>query len=236
MYGPNTSKYKRLLSYMRARKAGAFFALLYTLGLLAAFLLFIKFRPVPEEAVMTPVDPAVSAMDEATLRKQISLTAEKLNRLDSVRAHLFPNDVAIFVDSAANQISLVRNSRIEVRDKCSTGTGFELLDENRKRTWTFDTPRGYFRVAGKVANPVWIRPDWAFIEEGIPIPKNRQERAQANVLGDYAISFGNGYFIHGTLYTRLLGTSATHGCIRVGDDTLKKIYKAVRIGTPIWIY
>jgi len=110
------------------------------------------------------------------------------------------------------------------------------LDENRKRTWTFDTPRGYFRVAGKVANPVWIRPDWAFIEEGIPIPKNRQERAQANVLGDYAISFGNGYFIHGTLYTRLLGTSATHGCIRVGDDTLKKIYKAVRIGTPIWIY
>lgn len=236
MYSPSALKNEGFISYSRGRRAGAFFALLCTVILLAAFLLFLKFRRVPEEAVITPVDPAITVMDEATLRKQISLTEAKLRRLDSGRAHLFPNDVAIFVDSAANQISLIRNSRVEIRDKCSTGTGFELLDENRKQTWTFDTPRGYFRVAGKVVNPVWIRPDWAFIEEGKPIPKNRKERAQANVLGDYAISFGNGYFIHGTLYTRLLGTSATHGCIRVGDDTLKKIYKAVRIGTPIWIY
>ncbi len=221
---------------MQGRMTRSFFALLCALILFAAFLLFINSRRIPEEAATDPIDPAIAAMDESTLRKQISLTEEKLSRLAGRRARLFPTDAAILVDSAANQIFLLRNSCVEIQDRCSTGTGFELSDENLKRTWTFDTPRGYFRVTGKVVNPVWIRPDWSFIEEGQPIPKDRKERAQANVLGGYAIAFGNGYFIHGTLYTRLLGTSVTHGCIRVGDDTLKKIYKAVQIGTPIWIY
>jgi len=214
----------------------SFFVLLCVFILLAALFFIIKFRRMPQPAAVASVDPAIAAMDAATLQKQITLTENQLRLMDGRIVRLFPAEPAILVDSAANQIYLIRNKQVEIQDKCSTGTGFELSDESEKRTWTFDTPRGYFRVTGKVANPVWIRPDWAFIEEGKPIPKNRQERAQANVLGDYAISFGNGYFIHGTLYTRLLGTSATHGCIRVGDDTLKKIYKAVRIGTPIWIY
>ena len=175
-------------------------------------------------------------MNEASLKKQISLTEDRIRQLDLKRERLFPAGLAILVDSAANRISLMRNSKIEIQDKCSTGTGFELVDESGKRTWTFDTPRGYFKVSGKVADPVWFRPDWSYVEEGSPIPKNRADRAQANVLGDYAIAFGNGFFIHGTLYTRLLGTSVTHGCIRVGDDTLAKIYKTVQIGTPIWIY
>ncbi|MBN2241545.1 MAG: L,D-transpeptidase family protein [Acidobacteria bacterium] len=202
----------------------------------AALVLYFQVRQIPAAASKDAVDPAIAAMDEAALRKQISLTEEKLRRLDRRMVQLFPADPVVLVDSAANQICLIRNSKIEIQDKCSTGTGFELTDEGGNRTWTFDTPRGYFRVTGKVANPVWIRPDWSFIEEGEPIPKKREDRVQANVLGDYAIAFGNGYFIHGTLYTRLLGTSVTHGCIRVGDETLKKIYKAVRTGTAIWIY
>ena len=230
------SKHQGFLSHINRRTARFLFALLCALILLAVFFLFVKFRQEPEKAAAAFNDPTVAAMNAAALLKQTAMAEEKLRRLDGERAHLFPADPAILVDSAANQISLIRNSRVEIQDKCSTGTGFELSDGSGKRTWTFDTPRGYFRVTGKVANPVWIRPDWAFIEEGKPIPKSRQERMQANVLGDYAISFGNGYFIHGTLYTRLLGTSVTHGCIRVGDDTLKKIYKAVQIGTPIWIY
>jgi len=61
--------------------------------------------------------------------------------------------------------------------------------------------------------PSWVKPDWAFIEEGEDIPKNYYDRIEEGVLGDYALEIGNGYFIHGTLYTRLLGKSVTHGCI-----------------------
>jgi L,D-transpeptidase YbiS len=112
----------------------------------------------------------------------------------------------------------------------------ELADATGKRSWTFATPRGCFRVVRKVANPVWFRPDWSFIEEGEPIPRDPSKRAMANVLGDYAIAFGDGFYIHGTLYTRLLGANVTHGCIRVDDNTLKTLYKAAQPGTPIWIF
>jgi L,D-transpeptidase YbiS len=42
--------------------------------------------------------------------------------------------------------------------------------------------------------------------------------------------------IHGTLYERLLGRSVSHGCIRVGRDDLRKIYRAASVGTPIFIF
>jgi L,D-transpeptidase ErfK/SrfK len=222
-------------SYGGAVKSFLLPLLAVVIGLAALYTYFV-IRRQPSTAAAAVIDPAIAALDEKSLQKLISQTEKRLRQLEEKQERLFPAGPVILVDSAANQISLVRNSKIEIQDKCSTGTGLELSDESGKRTWTFDTPRGYFKVIGKVTNPVWYRPDWAFIEEGTPIPKNREERAVANVLGEYAISFGNGFFIHGTLYTRLLGSSATHGCIRLGDDTLKKIYDIVQNGTPIWIY
>jgi len=62
------------------------------------------------------------------------------------------------------------------------------------------------------------------------------ERIEKGVLGDYSLGFGNGYFIHGTLYTRLLGRNVTHGCIRVGDEDLRKVFTTAGIGTKIIIF
>ncbi|MDZ4383320.1 MAG: L,D-transpeptidase, partial [Thermodesulfovibrionia bacterium] len=59
---------------------------------------------------------------------------------------------------------------------------------------------------------------------------------EEGVLGDYALSLGNGYLIHGTLYTRLLGRNVTHGCIRVGDKDLKELYNTIPIGTKVIIF
>jgi L,D-transpeptidase YbiS len=56
------------------------------------------------------------------------------------------------------------------------------------------------------------------------------------MLGDYALGFGDGYFIHGTLYTRLLGKNITHGCVRVGDQDLKILYQAATLGTRVLIF
>lgn len=119
----------------------------------------------------------------------------------------------------------------------STGSG-TILDKPGEDTdqWIFDTPRGEFRVQSKLTNPAWVKPDWAFIEEGLGIPRNPADRVEQGVLGDYALGFGKGYFIHGTLYTRLLGKNVTHGCIRLNDDDLKTVYRFARVGTPIVIF
>lgn len=182
------------------------------------------------------IPPEVARMDLDTLRRQVPLAEARVGKLAEKTERLFPSGPAILIDTAANRIYLLRGSRVVLEDRCSTGSGLELTDTQGKRTWTFETPRGYYRVLSKVSNPVWYRPDWAFIEEGEPIPRDRAGRAVADVLGDYAIAFGDGYFIHGTLYTRMLGSSVTHGCVRVDDDSLKKIYEAAQPGTPIWIY
>jgi len=118
----------------------------------------------------------------------------------------------------------------------SCGSGDILEDPNGKRTWIFETPRGEFAVSSKLVNPTWIKPDWAFIEEGEKIPTDYNDRIDNDTLGDYALGFGDGFFIHGTLYSRLLGRNVTHGCVRVGDKDLKSVFQNVPMSAKIYIY
>jgi len=54
------------------------------------------------------------------------------------------------------------------------------------RVWVFDTPRGRFEVLSRLERPVWRKPDWAFVEEGEPIPKDPGDRLEYGTLGEYA--------------------------------------------------
>lgn len=231
--------------YFRPKRRAAVVQLRTTLRFLAisgsavlvalAIVVWLIVRQPAEEAGV-PITPAIAGLDLKSLRKEVSMAERRVQKLQERQSKLFPAGPSIIVDSAENQIYLFRGSQVVVKDKCSTGSGLELTDTGGNRTWTFDTPRGYFKVLSKVSNPVWYRPDWAFVEEGVPIPKDRASRAVPDVLGDYAMAFGDGYFIHGTLYTRMLGSSVTHGCIRVDDESLKKIFQTAQPGTPVWIY
>lgn len=176
-----------------------------------------------------PAVPDLSEKSKGQLGSQRALVEKKMKSL-------LPRGVYIVVDTGANIIYLKKGQEILKKAVISAGSGDILEEPGGKRQWIFDTPRGEFSVDSKIENPYWVKPDWAFIEEGEKIPKNAEERIEAGMLGDYALGFGKGFFIHGTLYTRLLGRNVTHGCIRVGDDDLKVIFKACSIGTKIFIY
>lgn len=147
-----------------------------------------------------------------------------------------PRGSYIVIDRYCNKLYLRTADSILLEALCSTGSGGQLADTVTGRQWKFDTPPGIFTVDTKLKNPWWRKPDWAFVEEGLPIPKDDDERFDDQMMGDYAIGFGDGYFIHGTIYERLLGISVTHGCVRLGADDLKKLYDNTRIGTPIYVY
>lgn len=151
-------------------------------------------------------------------------------------SNLSPKGTYIVVDTAKNRLYLKKEGKILKEIMVSTGSGSILNDPAGKRQWVFDTPRGELTVESKTMNPVWTKPDWAFIEEGEDIPKNYKDRVEEGVLGEYALSLGNGYLIHGTLYTRLLGRNVTHGCIRVGDKDLKRLYNTIPIDTKVIIF
>lgn len=151
-------------------------------------------------------------------------------------AALAPKGHYVVIDSANNRVYLKKDGQI-LRDMiASCGSGNVLEDPVGGRTWTFETPRGEFQVRSKITNPIWIKPDWAFIEEGEPIPKSSAERAEKGMMGDYALGIGRGYFIHGTLYKRLLGRNVSHGCVRLGDEDLKFLYETAGIGTRVFIF
>lgn len=148
-----------------------------------------------------------------------------------------PTGAYIVVDTARNRLYVKRREAVLLDAVVSTGSG-TILDhpDQPERRWVFDTPRGAFAVQSKLVNPAWVKPDWAFLEEGRTIPANAAERVETGILGEYAFGFGHGYFIHGTLYTRLLGKNVTHGCIRLNDDDLRTVNRLADIGTPLIIF
>jgi L,D-transpeptidase ErfK/SrfK len=152
-------------------------------------------------------------------------------------AQLTPPGHYIVVDTAHNRLYVKRSKSTVLTAVASTGSGTILEKPDQPGSqWVFDTPRGGFSIQSRLTNPVWVKPDWAFLEEGMSVPSNPADRVESGILGDYALGFGKGYFIHGTLYTRLLGKNVTHGCIRLRDDDLKTVYNLAKVGTPLIIF
>jgi L,D-transpeptidase ErfK/SrfK len=186
-----------------------------------------------KQASVWPPEPSVQPVRE----KDIAKAERNVRQLEKQMDGLLPGGIYIVIDTAANRLYLKEGAKIVHEAMVSCGSGVVLEEPGGKmRSWVFDTPRGEFVVKSKITNPYWVKPDWAFIEEGEAIPQVIEDRIEGGTLGDYALGFGQGYFIHGTLYTRLLGRNVTHGCVRVGDEDLKAVFKAVPIGAKIYVY
>jgi L,D-transpeptidase YbiS len=161
----------------------------------------------------------------------------RLTSLQRQLAQQAPGGIYIVVDTARNRLYVKRRDETLLTAVASTGSGTILDHPGRPGTqWIFDTPRGVFFIQSRLTNPVWVKPDWAFLEEGLEVPKDQADRVESGILGEYALGFGKGYFIHGTLYTRLLGRNVTHGCIRLNDEDLRTVYRLAKVGTPLLIF
>jgi L,D-transpeptidase ErfK/SrfK len=191
----------------------------------------------PIEVIDSPTSAEESSahLDSETA-KEIESLQRKARRGRDALAALVPGSVYIVVDTSQNRLYVKRRDKILLEAICSTGSGTLLKDPETQREWLFETPRGRFRVIRKAEDPVWTKPDWAFVEEGKPVPGKWSERRDPNTLGDYALYLGDGYMIHGTLYQRYLGRSVTHGCVRLGDDDLERVYRMTPVGAPVFIF
>jgi lipoprotein-anchoring transpeptidase ErfK/SrfK len=178
--------------------------------------------------------PRVDGPDpEAELEALQAERRELLERLGTLR----PRGAYVVVDRANNRIFLRKGDSVLVDAPASTGSRNVLKEATgQQRTWIFDTPPGRFSILAKRPDPVWTKPDWAFLEAGEPIPASVSGRREYGSLGEYALDLGESYMIHGTLYERLLGRSVTHGCVRVGRDPLRTIVRQVQVGSQVFIY
>lgn len=181
------------------------------------------------------------------LRAQASSEAFALRFEASEGRELFPHAPLhvegryVLIHLVENRLYLMEGNRAVWSAPVATGTGFRL--ERGGRAWQFSTPRGVFRVQRKEKDPVWIKPDWAFIEEGKPVPPLASpERRQEGMLGTTAVYIGYELALHGTSKPELVlrpdpeERRVSHGCIRLTNDDARTLYHLVEVGTPVLIY
>ncbi len=175
-------------------------------------------------------------VDSAAVADRIQLEKKAIEKLQKDLDRLTPRSAYLVINTTNNTFKLYKGMTLLREGICSTGS-YTLLTDGKEREWYFETPKGVFRIRHKTVNPVWRKPDWAFVEEGLPVPPaNHPSRIEYGTLGDYALGLGDGYLIHGTLYQRFLGMPVTHGCVRLGDEDLEAVFRALPVGAQVFIY
>ena len=174
---------------------------------------------------------------DALYRKQMTQLVKDEQRLSRKFSAYTSGQSYLVINTTGNRFFLYQNKKLVREGFCSTGSYTQLTNAEGSKQWIFKTPKGRFWIHEKITSPLWVRPDWSFVEEGLPIPPaNDESRYENGVLGDYAMSLGDGYLIHGTIYKRFLGMPVTHGCVRLNDDDLETIYNTLNIGSKVYIF
>lgn len=216
----------------------------------------------------------------------------------------------IVVSTEENKLWVRRAGQTIFEAVCSTGKGTTLAVDGK--TLVFDTPIGKLHIISKEENPLWVPPDWHYVEEArknnmrvvhlsagdeidadtgdaakaankgfwstlfggrggsrrvlkiknntvvevdngverelppgtmitagnavVVPPVSTPQRHFDKVLGHYRLELGNGYGIHGTDEPDKLGQSVSHGCVRLGDDDISKLYAMANVGDTVIIY
>jgi len=92
---------------------------------------------------------------------------------------------------------------------------------------------GTARVEGKYIKPAWEAPD-SIRAEDPRLPKIIPGGAPNNPMGAAALTMRGGeYAIHGTNRPDLIGGFVSHGCIRMYNRDVRKLYSMVSVGTPV---
>jgi lipoprotein-anchoring transpeptidase ErfK/SrfK len=98
----------------------------------------------------------------------------------------------------------------------------------------FETPAGLRHVLYKDKNPSWTAPNrpWAYPYQGQTFPPGDSR----NPLRAWFIALGDGIGIHGTSEEWTVGSSASHGCIRMHAQDVSRLAPLVPVGTPVLIH
>ena len=208
-------------------------ALMVASSLLLSLPLFATDIPTPAPAAPTALSTPAQTAGQINTQNDITtapnLLAEGLPQ-DAPR-----DGVVVTVDISTNTAYLFRDG--ELMAKSLVATGSDKVLRKGKKTWWFRTPRGLHTILRRIPDPVWRKPDWAFIEEGKAVPAaDSKKRLVKGKLGKYALDLGGGILLHGTDDPNSFGRKASHGCIRVPEEMLDTLWQHAGVGTSVYIY
>jgi lipoprotein-anchoring transpeptidase ErfK/SrfK len=164
------------------------------------------------------LDEAKKSLTQGIQRGESRITLPVTPTPASVKESAFSN--VILVRTGENKLYLYQDGQIARSYGVATGRP------------EFPTPTGIFRVVSKIVNPVWHNPhsSWsASMPEEIPA-------GPTNPLGTHALALSaSGILIHETPDVGSIGSSASHGCIRMRGGDEIDLFSRVSSGTLVAI-
>jgi hypothetical protein len=95
-------------------------------------------------------------------------------------------------------------------------------------------------VSGKEVydNGVPVEPGSMVVRGGAVVipPVGTRARSFPDVLGTHRLNLGDGYALHGTQAVSQLGQSVSHGCVRLHNDDIARLYQMAKVGDEVIIY
>ena len=227
------------------------------------------------------------------LRRRAGFETDSIARLLTLRAEPPANRPYIVVSIEDHRLWYRQGDSVLFTTEVATGSGKVLEKSGGDTHWRFETPRGRLTVRSKETDPVWVPPDWHYVEEAqrrglgvirlnrgqrIPMgdgsmltvagsdvvkrsrdgrlspltasegkelvvggnivipPFGTNQRKYQGVLGTHRLNLGDGYALHGTNRPETIGRSVSHGCVRLRNEDIAKLYEIVPLGTVVFIY
>jgi hypothetical protein len=127
----------------------------------------------------------------------------------------------IAVQRNLEAVQLRAGQRVVLAD----GTGLEIRGRDVGRVNQFDNfyafePGDEIVFDGKIFIP----------------PFGTRQRQIPEVLGPHRLVLGDGYLIHGTNQETSIGEAVSHGCIRMYNADVERLFSLVPVGTPVFIF
>ena len=134
-------------------------------------------------------------------------------RCDNAASASVATERRIVVSIPDRRLAVVENGRVVLKFRVSVGAPAS------------PSPAGEFCVINRVTNPVYYHP-------GDVIPAGPD-----NPVGPRWIGLNiKGYGIHGTNEPRLIGRDVSHGCIRLRNRDVKRLFARVRVGDVVELH
>jgi hypothetical protein len=229
----------------------------------------------------------------ADIKKQLGAAKDSLETQLAASPEVTREQPYLVISIAENKLWYKQGDQTLFETQVATGSGKVLVQEGSSQHFKFETPRGRLLVKEKEVDPVWMPPDWHYIEQGkkkglgvvhlnrkdaIPLPDGSviavegndvvrkspdgtstpltpsdgkeivaggnlvvppfgtNQRKYKGVLGTRRLVLGDGYGIHGTDHPETIGRSVSHGCVRLRNEDIERLFEMVAVGTPVFIY
>lgn len=132
--------------------------------------------------------------------------AAKPNRTDHIQR-------VVLVSIADRELAVIEEGNVIARFSVAVGAAAS------------PSPTGKFQIVSRVSNPTYYHP-------GTVIPSGRDNPVGTRWLG----LSQKGYGIHGTNAPRSVGHAASHGCIRLRNRDMERLFTMLRVGDRVEIH